>query len=72
MSDHRITYDEITAALRSPWECTEDVTRKGESQPCEKPAVALRIDPTEGDPYPVCIYHTRAPMVPLDRVKGQR
>jgi hypothetical protein len=46
-------------------ECHEDVTRKGESQPCDKTAVALRIDPTEGTPYPVCAYHARAVMVPL-------
>lgn len=48
-------------------ECHEEVTRQGELQSCDKPAVALRIDP-EGDPahpYPVCAYHCRAPMVAL-------
>lgn len=47
-----------------PWKhhtCAEDVTRRGLSQPCDKPAVALRIDPTGGNPYPVCAYHTRGP-----------
>ena len=54
----------VKAALR--WsECHEDVARGGESQPCDKTAVALRIDPTEGNPYPVCAYHARAEMVPL-------
>ena len=48
--------------------CHEDVTRKGESQPCEKTAVAVRIDPEDGDPYPVCSYHARWPMVPLTDV----
>ena len=45
--------------------CSEGVTRRGEFQPCDKPAVALRIDPTEGQPYAVCAYHCRADMVPL-------
>jgi hypothetical protein len=45
--------------------CDEEVTRKGESQPCEKTAVALRYDPEEQHPYPVCAYHSRRPMVPL-------
>lgn len=47
--------------------CHEEVTRKGLLEPCEKPAVAMRIDPNEGIPYPVCIKHTRAEMVPLER-----
>jgi len=46
-------------------ECHEDVTRKGESQPCENIAVAVRIDPNEGGFYPVCSRHTRRPMVRL-------
>jgi hypothetical protein len=50
---------------RFPDTCTEDVTRKGESQPCDKPAVAARLDPEEGTPYPVCAYHASADMVPL-------
>jgi hypothetical protein len=45
--------------------CHEDVTRKGESQPCEKPAVAVRIDPADGGPYPVCKHHARGEMVSL-------
>jgi hypothetical protein len=45
--------------------CHEDVTRKGQSQPCEKTAVAVRIDPEDGGPYPVCAYHARGQMVPL-------
>jgi hypothetical protein len=46
-------------------ECHEGVTRKGEFEPCDKPAVAVRIDPQEGGPYPVCAYHARADMVLL-------
>lgn len=55
-------------------ECHECVTRGGEEMPCDKTAVAMRYDPTEGDPYPVCAYHSRADMVPLvdlfDLAKG--
>lgn len=46
-------------------ECTEGVTRAGEFQPCEKTAVAVRIDPEEGSWYSVCAYHARGDMVPL-------
>ena len=45
--------------------CTEGVTRRDEFQPCDKPAVAVRLDPEEGNPYPVCAYHTRGDMVTL-------
>lgn len=46
--------------------CHEAVVRGGEDEPCEKTAVALRYDPEEGNPYPVCACHTRgADMVPL-------
>jgi hypothetical protein len=49
-------------------ECHEGVTRGGEFQPCDRPAVAMRLDPTEGTPYPVCVKHTRGPgMIPLRR-----
>lgn len=40
--------------------CHEEVSRAGEAQPCDKPAVALRRDPEEGNPYPVCGHHARA------------
>lgn len=47
-------------------ECHEDVTRQGESQPCNKVSVAVRCDPEGGEPYPVCAYHaSRGGMVPL-------
>ena len=45
--------------------CDEGVTRQGEFQPCEKVAVAIRIDPEDDGYYPVCAYHSRAPMLPL-------
>lgn len=45
-------------------ECHEEVTRKGELQPCDKPAVAVRRD-AGGEPYPVCVYHCHGGMVPL-------
>lgn len=51
--------------------CDEEVVRRGEVQPCEKPAVALRLD-LRGDTYPVCPRHTRRPMVPLSEVVGRK
>lgn len=48
-----------------PAECHEGVTRRDEYQPCDKLAVAWRLD-DEGSPYPVCAFHTRGDrMVPL-------
>ena len=42
-------------------ECPEGVTRMGEYQPCDKPAVGWRIDPEHGGTYPVCKRHHREP-----------
>lgn len=47
-----------------PNTCDEETTRRGVLVPCEKPAVAARLD-YQGHPYPVCAYHTRGDMVPL-------
>jgi hypothetical protein len=55
----------ILDGLRHFKSCDEGVTRQGEFQPCEKTAVAVRLDPEEGSPYPVCAYHARGDMVPL-------
>lgn len=51
--------------------CAEEVARQGELEPCDKTAVALRVDADGGKSYPVCIYHTRRPMVPLDGIRRQ-
>lgn len=51
--------------------CDEETTRRGEVQPCDKPAVAMRLDPTEGTPYPVCAYHTRGPMLTLAELRAR-
>jgi len=61
---------DLTVVRKFPRLCTEEVERKGEVQPCDKPAVAVRIDPTEGGGYPVCMRHTRGPMVPLAVLLG--
>lgn len=45
--------------------CHEEVSRQGELQPCDKTAVAVRLDPEDDSPYPVCAYHSRGNMVPL-------
>lgn len=55
----------VREAFRWPFACTEGVTRGGEFQPCERLAVALRIDPEERTPYPVCPPHARGDMVSL-------
>lgn len=61
-----MTIDELAFIRKFPNECTEGVTRKGEFQPCDKPAVAARRDPEEGGWYPVCSHHARGSlMVPL-------
>lgn len=46
--------------------CHEEVSRKGQSQPCEKAAVAVRLDPEDRSPYPVCAFHSRSEMVSLN------
>jgi hypothetical protein len=57
---------DLSDLVRWPDDCAEEVSRTGRSQPCEKPAVAVRLDPQEGTPYPVCAYHaSRGHMVPL-------
>ena len=56
--------ENLDYARTFPDKCCEEVTRRGEVQPCEKTAVAVRED-EEGSPYPVCAYHARGPMVPL-------
>ncbi len=58
----------VAAALFN--KCHEDVSRKGLSQPCFKPAVAVRVDPEESsDAYPVCAYHARGRMVLLAEIR---
>lgn len=60
--------DELARAIRDAakyGECHEEVTRRGESEPCDRTAVALRYDPTFGGPYPVCARHARGHMVLL-------
>ncbi|OCB45569.1 hypothetical protein A5721_16380 [Mycobacterium vulneris] len=48
--------------------CHEEVSRDGQSQPCDRTAVAIRIDPEDDSPYPVCAHHTRAQMVSLSDI----
>ena len=63
--DHScVNYEDLAHAAHQR-ECHEEVTRRDEAQPCELPAVAVRIDEHFNLPYPVCKRHTRGPMVPL-------
>lgn len=50
--------------------CCEGVTRQGEFQPCDKTAVAVRFDANDGQPYPVCAFHSRGRMMPLAELLG--
>lgn len=56
--------DVLGSVREFPGECCEEVSRRGELQPCNKLAVAARLDVDE-HAYPVCGYHARSPMVPL-------
>ena len=55
---------DLDMALRFPGECTEGVARGDEFEPCDMPAVAVRMDVEHGT-YPVCARHARAPMISL-------
>lgn len=39
--------------------CSTEVSRGGESQPCDKTAYAVAIDDEIGATWPVCIHHAR-------------
>lgn len=58
----RVAYASLTH------DCHEEVARRGIVQPCNRPAVAVRIDSNEESPYPVCRTHVRGPMVPLPAI----
>lgn len=66
MSDRDPFY--MRLALGNPATCTEGVDKGGLFDTCDKRAVALRLDPEEGEPYPVCKKHVRADMVPLAEI----
>lgn len=63
-----LTRQDWLLVLRHPGTCTEEVEDdEGELGPCGDRAIAVRQDMREGGaPYPVCVEHTRAPMVSLD------
>ena len=55
----------VEACVRHGRECHEGVARKGEFQPCDKPAIALRDSREDDAYYPVCAYHARGFCLPL-------
>ena len=60
------SHDCIITALPLGYECAEEVVRRGMIEPCDLPAVAVRINPDyTGMVYPVCKRHVRGAMVPL-------
>lgn len=48
------------------WACTEDMG----GWPCGHPAVGLRLDPEDGQPYEVCAKHLRPPFPHNDEQEG--
>lgn len=66
--DNEIDPFEMRLALGYPQRCSEEVTRGGVLDPCDKTAVAVREDPNYGGYYPVCARHARARMVPLETI----
>lgn len=70
----KLSDDDRNYVERWPVECSEAVTRKhrGESweEPCDKIAVAVRFNPTEGSAYPVCARHARGDMATLADLLG--
>jgi len=58
--------DDLRYLHRFPDKCCAEVSRGGESQPCDKTAVAVTIDPEDEHWWPVCAHHSRGRrMVPL-------
>jgi hypothetical protein len=54
---------DLSHVVAFPHTCHHETSRRGEAQPCEKPAVAVKLH--EGEPFPVCAYHSYGQMVPL-------
>lgn len=53
---------------RFPGDCSAEVSRGGNSEPCDKPAYAVAVGDM-GAHWPVCIYHARGrQLVPLRAV----
>ena len=68
-----MTDDDLRYLRRFSDRCCAEVIRNGETQPCDKPAVAVADGDAESDAWwPVCPHHTRGrKMVPLpDLIKA--
>ena len=50
--------------------CNEAVIRKGELEPCDNYAIAMRYDRDNHDIYPVCVKHCYGDMIPLNELKA--
>jgi hypothetical protein len=63
-----MTDDPLYFVRKFPSECCAEVSRKGESQSCDKTAFAVAEGDDDGVSrwWPVCVYHSRGRrMVPL-------
>lgn len=54
---------DLSLVRKFPDTCDAEVTRGGEVQACEKPAVAVKL--YLDSPYPVCKHHANGDLVPL-------
>lgn len=60
---------DLTGRILTATTCEEGISgTDGTYQPCDRPAVAWRIDERDDTAYPVCPKHTRQPMIPIQTV----
>lgn len=76
MSDaiRETTDDDLRFIRKFPDKCCAEVSRRGESQPCDQTAIAVAFSAEEYDPswWPVCKRHVRGrEIVPLQEVLGR-
>lgn len=65
---------DLDFARRFPDSCCTEVSRKGESQPCDRPACGVIVGDDDGEQcgWPVCAFHARqGRMVSLATLLGK-
>jgi hypothetical protein len=62
---------DMTFVRKFPGECCAEVSRKGNSEPCDKTAYAVAVDPDDPTSlaWPVCVHHARGrTLIPLSEL----